>query len=217
MNFINQLLESSKKRKFYSSFKDNIWGCDLADMRLIAKHNKGIRYILCVIDLFSKYAWVEGKSLVAERFIRTLKNKIYKHLTAISKNVSFDALDDIVNKYNNTYHKTIKMKPVGVGDDSFAEYNEKSNEKDPKFKVGDHIRISKFKNAFAKGYTPNWSEEIFVVKKIKNTVPWTYIINDLNGEQIVGSFYEKELEKTNQKEFRIEKVIKRKRNKMYVK
>ena len=164
----------------------------------------------------------EGKSVVAERFIRTLKNKIYKHMTSISKNVYFDVLDDIVDEYNNTYHKTIKMKPVDVGDDSFAEYNgvtfnEESNEKDPKFKVGDHVRISKFKNVFAKGYKPNWSEEIFIIKKIKNTVPWTYIINDLNGEEIVGSFYEKELQKTNQKEFRIEKVIKKKGNKLHVK
>ena len=88
------------------------------------------------------------------------------------------------------------------------------NEKDAKFKVCDHVRISKYKNIFAKGYTPNWSEEVFVINKIKNTVPWTYVINDLNGEEIIGSFYEKELQKTNQKEFRIEKVIKRKGNKL---
>ena len=147
----------------------------------------------------------EGKSVVAERFIRTLKNKIYKYMTTISKNVYFDVLDDIVEKYNNTYHKTIKMKPADVKSDSFAEYNEESNEKDPIFKVGDHVRISKFRNVFAKGYTPKLSEEIFIVKKIKNTVPWTYIISDLNGGEIVGSFYEKELQKTNQKEFRTEK------------
>ena len=109
------------------------------------------------------------------------------------------------------------MKPIDVGDDSFAEYNEESNEKGPKFKVGDHVRMSKYKNIFPKGYTPNWSEETFVVKKIENTVPWTYVISDLNGEEIVGSFYEKELQKTNQKEFRIEKIIKRKGNKLYVK
>ena len=159
----------------------------------------------------------EGKSVVAERFIRTLKNKIYKHMTTISKNVSFDVLDDIVDEYNNTYHKTIKMKSVDVKNDSFAEYNEESNEKDPKFKVGDHVRISKYKNIFAKGYAPNWSKETFVVKKIKNTVPWTYAISDLNREEIIGSFYEKELQKTNQKEFRIEKVIKKKGNKLNVK
>ena len=148
----------------------------------------------------------EGTSVVTERLIRTLKNKIYKHMTAISKNVYFNVLDDIVDKYSNTYTRTIKMKPIDVKNDSFAEYNEESNEKHPKFKVGDLVRISKYKNVFAKGYKPNWSEEIFIIKKIKNTVPWTYVISDLNGEEIIGSFYEKELQKTNQKEFRIEKL-----------
>ena len=100
------------------------------------------------IDTYSTYN--ERKSLIAERFIRTLKNKIYKHMTAISKNVYYDALDDIVNKYNNTVHRTIKMKPIDVINDSLAEYNEESNEKDPKFKVGDHVRISKYKNIFVK-------------------------------------------------------------------
>ena len=149
------------------------------------------------ISMYSTYN--EGKSVLAERFIRILKNKIYKHTTANSKNIYFDILDDIVDKYNHTYHKTIKMKPVEVGYNSFAEYNEESNEKDPKFKVGYHVQMSKFKNVFAKGYTPNWSEEIFIVKNIKNTVPWTYVISDLNGEEIVGNFNEKELLKTNQK------------------
>ena len=129
-------------------------------------------------------------------------------METISKNVYFDVLDDIVDEYNNTYHKTIKMKPIDVRDDSFSEYNEESNEKNPKFKVGDHVRISKFKNIFAKGYSPNWSEP---------KTPWTYIISDLNVEEIAGSFYEKELQKTNQKEFRIEKVIKKKGDKLYVK
>ena len=96
-------------------------------------------------------------------------------------------------------------------------YVEKPNEKDPKFNVGDHVRISIYKNVFAKGYAPNWSEEIFIVDKVKYTVPWTYEINDLNGEKTIGSFYEKELQKTDQKGFRIEKVIKRKGNKLYVK
>ena len=91
------------------------------------------------------------------------------------------------------------------------------NDKDPKFKLGDRIRISKYKNILAKVYMPNWSEEVFVVSKNKDTVPWTYVINDLNGEKIIGTFYEKELQKTNQKEFRIEKVIKRKGDKLYVK
>ena len=109
----------------------------------------------------------EGKSVVAERFIRTLKNKNYKHKTSISKNAYIDILDDIVNEYNNTYHRTIKMKPIDVKDNTHINIGKEVNDKDPKFKVGDHVRISKYKNIFAKSYTPNWSEEIFVIKKIK--------------------------------------------------
>ena len=222
------IIRKLKKRKGYSSFRDNIWGVDLADMQSLSKYNKGIKYLLCAIDLFSKYAWVisledkkrscivnsfqkiiadrrkpnkiwvdqgsefynqsfkdflkinniemystfnEEKSVVAERFIRTLKNKIFKHMTTISKNVYFDVLEDIVNKYNNAVHRTIKMKPINVTDDSFAEYNEESNKKDPRFKIGDHVRIAKYNNIFAKGYAPNWSEQIFLIKKVKNTVP----------------------------------------------
>ena len=112
-------------------------------------------------------------------------------MTAISKNVHFDVLDDIVEKYNNTVHRTIKIKPIDVTDDSYAEYNDEVNKKDPKFKAGDHVRISKYKKNFAKGYTPNWSEEVFVISKIKNTVPWAYVCNDFSGEEITGSFYEK--------------------------
>ena len=138
-------------------------------------------------------------------------------MAAISKNVYIDKLGDTVVEYNNTYHITVKMKPVDVKDNIYIDFEKEVNNKDPKFKVGDHVRISKYKNIFAKGYTPNWSEEIFVISKIKNTVPWTYAINDLNGEEITGSFYEKELQKTNQKDFRIEKVVKRKRDKLYVK
>ena len=207
---------------------------------------KGIKYLLCVIDLFSKYAWVipikdkkgtsivnafkkifsdsnrksnkiwvdqgsqfynksfkdflkinnikciqhtmKENSLMMKDFFRTLKNKIFKHMTAISKNVYYDVLNDIVDKYNNTVHRTIKMKPIEVTNDYYAEYNEIGNKKDPKFKVVDNVRISKYKNIFAKGYTPNWSEVVFVINKIKNTVPWTYSITDLNGQEITGSF-----------------------------
>ena len=98
----------------------------------------------------------------------------------------------LLKKYNNTVHRTIVTKPISVTPDSYAEYNDDSN---PKFKVGDHVRFSKYKNIFTKGYAPNWSEQFFVVNKIKNTVPWTYVINDLNGEEIAGSFYKKELQK----------------------
>ena len=160
----------------------------------------------------------EGKSVVAERFIRTLKSKIYKYMTSISKNVYIDELNVIVNKYNNTYHTTIKMKPIDAKDNTYINTSKKINHKNPKFKIGDYVRISKYKNIFAtKGYMPNWSEEVFVVDKIKNTVLWTYAINDLNGEEITGTFYENEFQKTNQKVFRIEKVIKRKGDELYVK
>ena len=109
------------------------------------------------------------------------------------------------------------MKPTDVLSDSYAKCNEDSNEKDLKFKVGDCVRISKYKNIFAKGYTQNWSEEVFVVSKIKNTVTWAYVISALNGEPMTVTFYVKELQKTNQKELRIEKVIKRKNDTLYVK
>ena len=210
-------------------------------MQSLSRYNKGFKYLLCAIDLFSKYAWVipikdkkgtsivnafkkiiskrkpnkiwvyqgsefynntfkdflktnniemystfnESKSAVAERFIRTLKNKIFKYVTTISKNVYIDVLDDIVNKYNNTICRTIKIKPIDVTNDSYDQYNEKSNKKGPKFKVNDHVRICKYKNIFAKGYVPNWSEEVFIVNEIKNTVPWTYTINDLNGQKVI--------------------------------
>ena len=141
-------------------------------------YNNSFKDILKInnIEIYSTYK--EGKSVVAERFIRTLKNKVLKHMTAISKNVYFDVLDNTVNKYNNTVHKTIKMKSIDITSDSYAEYNEDSNKKD------------------AKGYAPNWSDEVKkFFNKIKNTVPWTYAISDLNGEEITGSFYEKELQK----------------------
>ena len=108
-------------------------------------------------------------------------------------------LDDIVNEYNNTYHRTIKMKPIDVKDSTYIDFEKEVNDKDPRFKVGDHVRISQYKNIFHTGYTPNWSEEVFVVKKVRNAVPWTYVINDFNCEKIIGTFYEKELQKTNQK------------------
>ena len=246
-------IKKFNKRKVYSQFKDNIWGADLADMQSLSKKNKGIKYLLCAIDLFSKYTFVvplkdkkgisivnafnkiikqynkkpnkvwvdqkgefynhnfkkwlsdndiimystynEGKSVVAERFVRTLKNKLYKHMTATGKNVYYDVLDDIVNEYNNTKHNTIKMKPKDVGDNKRV-YIDEHNEKDSRFKVGDRVRISKFKNIFAKGYTPNWSKELFIFDKINDTVPYTYNIKDLNDEENIGSFYDRELQKT---------------------
>ena len=142
--------------------------------------------------------------------------KIYKYMTSIPKDKYIDKLDDIVNEYNNTYHRTIKMKPVDVKDSTYINSMELHSIKDPKFKVGDHVRISKYKSIFAKGYTPNWSEEVFIIKKVKNIVPWTYVIDDLNDEEIIGTFYEKNIQKTNQEEFRIKKIINKKGDKLYV-
>ena len=243
------IIRKCNKRKVYSQFKDNIWGVDLADMQSLSRKNKGIKYLLCAIDLYSKYAFVipikdkkgisivnafnkiikqsnrkpnkiwvdqggefynnvfekwlsdndinmystynEGKSVAAERFIRTLKNKLYKHMTAIGKNVYYHVLDDVVNKYNKTKQSAIKMKPIDVKNNKRV-YIDEHNEKDSKFNVGDRVRISRYKNIFAKGYAPNWSSEIFIVDKMNNTVPYTYNLKDLNDEEIIGSFYDKE-------------------------
>ena len=138
----------------------------------------------------------EGKSVVAERFIRTLKNKLYKHMAATGKNVYYNVLDDIVNKYNNTKHSTIKMKPKDVKNDNNRIYIDEHNKKSARYNVGDRVRISKLKNIFAKGYPPNWSREIFIINKINDTVPYTYNLKDLNDEETIGSFYDRELQKT---------------------
>ena len=147
----------------------------------------------------------EGKSVLAERFIRTLKNKIYKYMASISKNMYIDKLDGTVNKYYNTDHITIKMKPVYVKSNSYIDSSKETNDRNPKFKIGDIVRISKYKNIFVKSYTPNWSEEV------KNTVPWAYVISNLKGEENVRKFYEKELQETNQKKFTIGKIKRRKK------
>ena len=139
------------------------------------------------MEMYSRHN--ERKSVDVERFIRTLKTNIYKHMTAVSKNVYIDKLDNIVNEFNNTYHGTIKMKPADVKDIAYVGTSKDINDLDPKFKVGDHVRISKCKN-------------IFVIKKVKNIVLWTYGINDFNGEETIGIFYEKELQKTNQQKFK---------------
>ena len=219
------VIKKFNKIKVYSQFKDNIWAVDLADMQSLSRKNKGIKYLLCAIDLYSKYAFVvplkdkkgisianafnkiikqsnrkpnkiwvdqgsefynrdfkkllsgndiemystynESKSVVAERFTRTLKNKLYKH-----------------------------MKSIDVGDNNKRVYIDEHNEKDSRFKVGNRVRISKFKNIFAKVYTPNWSKEIFIVDKINDIVPYTHNLKDLNGEKIIGRFFDRELQKS---------------------
>ena len=159
----------------------------------------------------------EGKSVGAEKFISAIKNTIYKHMKSISKNVYIDKSDTIVNEYNNTKHRATKMKPADVKDNTYIDFGKEVNDNDPKFKVGDHVRNRNIKTYLLKGYTPNWSEDLFAIKKNKNTVTWTYAIDDLNDEEITGTFYEKELQKIDQQELRIEKVIKKKGDKLYVK
>ena len=127
--------------------------------------------------------------LFAERFIRTLEYKIYKYMTSTSKNKYIDKLADIVNKYNNTYHYTIKMKPFHVNPSTYTDFGVENNEKNNKFKFDDHKRISKYKNIFTKSYFPNWSKEVFIIKKVKNSVLWTYVVSDFEiGEEIFGTF-----------------------------
>ena len=147
----------------------------------------------------------EGQSIVAERFIRASKNKIYKYMASISKNVYIDKLDEIISKYNNSYHRTIKMEPVDVDPSMYFDFNKENNNEGSKFKVRHHVRISKYKNIFAKGYVPNWSEEVFVIKKVKSTVPWTYVISDLKEDKIVGTFYEKSCKKQIKKSLELKK------------
>ena len=158
-------------------------------------YNRVFKKWLSDNDIVRYSTFNEGKSVVAERFIRTLKNKLYKHMTATGKNVYYDVLDDVFSEYNNTKHNNIKMKPKDVGDNKRV-YIDEHNQKDSRFKVGDRVRISKFKNMFAKGCAPNWSTEIFIINKINDTVPYTYNLKDLNDEEIIGSFYDKELQKT---------------------
>ena len=128
----------------------------------------------------------EVKSVVAESVTRTLNSRFYKYMTLVSKNVYIDKLDDIVNKYNNIYRRTIKMKPVDVKDNTYIDFGKENNNKDSKFKIDDHVKIPKYKNIIAKGYTSNELEEVFVIKKVKNTFPWSYVKSDVNGEKVSG-------------------------------
>ena len=245
-------------------------------MQAFSKFNHGIKYLLAVIDVFSKYGWLvplkdktgksvesalktiskerqpekmwvdkgkefynenvkslvklystenEEKSSVVERWIRTMKERMWKYFTDNNTNHYVDVLLDLVKGYNNTKHFSIKMAPV--------EASKKKNELtvwrtlypdhleirdiNPEFSVGDKVRISKKKKTFEKGYTTRWTEEIFTIVEVKRTSPVTYRIADLNGEKIKGSFYEPELQKTSQQLFRIEKVIKREKKKSLVK
>ena len=245
-------------------------------MQAFSKFNHGVKYLLAVIDLFSKFRWLiplkdktgksvasalktifeerkpekmwvdkgkefnnkdvkdlvelystenEEKSSVVERWIRTMKEKMWKYFTDNNTNVYIDILPDLVKDYNNTKHSSIKMTPVEASESEnelTVWRNLYPNRLDildinPKFSVGDKVRISKKKKTFEKGYTTRWTEEIFTIVGVKLTSPPTYKIADLNGEEIQGTFYEPELQKTNQELFRIEKIIKRGKTKSLVK
>ena len=239
-----------KRRKVYARFKDNIWAADLAEMESLSSKNKNVKYLLCVIDVFTKYAWVkplkvkkgktvlnafmeivnesnrkpnklwvdqgrefynklmqewldnndilmysthnEGKSVIAERFIKTLKSKIYKKMTANNNKSYLPYWNKLVDLYNNTYHHFINKRPINADYSAFTE-NIETSPKAPKFKVNDRVRITTHKNIFSKGYTENSSREIFIIDIVLKTNPWTYKLKNLNGEKIIGSFYEKEL------------------------
>ena len=265
-----------KRRRVLVNGIDKIWAADLVDMQAFSKFNRGIKYLLAVIDVFPKYGyliplkdktgksvasalktifkerkpekmWVdkgkefynkdvkeliklystenEEKSSVVKRWIGTMKEKMWKYFTDNNTNVYVGILPDLVEDYNNTKHSSIKMTPVQaskkenelrVWRNLYPEHLEIRDIK-PNFSIGDKVRISKKKKTFEKGYTTRWTEEIFTIVEVKHTSPVTYKIADLNGEEIQGSFYEPELQKTSQQLFRIEKVIKRGKKKSLVK
>ena len=168
-------------------------------MQSLSKYNKRIKYLLCAIYLFSKYAWVvpmkdkKGTSLV-NAFKKIISKRKPNKIWADQGSEFYNSTFKVFLRINNIEMHSTYKEGKSVVAEFFIEYNVNLDKKDPKFKVGDNVRMSKYKIIFAKGYTPNWSEEVFVISKIKNTVPWNYIVSDLNGEEITGSFYEKELQ-----------------------
>lgn len=268
------VIHKFKKRKVFARGVDKIWGADLVDIRSFSKFNQGVQYLLMLIDVFSKYGWIqplnnktgvevanalkrvfkdrkpeqlwvdkgtefynrhvqsivtlystenEEKSSIVERWNRTIKEKMFKYFSANSTRKYIDVLQNMVKNYNETVHSSIKMTPI--------EASKKENEnrvwinlygfpkpgQEPKFSVGDKVRITKKKKTFEKGYTPRWTEEVFEITEVQYTNPPTYKLKDWKGEKIIGSFYELELQKTRQDMFRIEKVLRKKGNKMLVK
>ena len=267
-----------RKRRVLVSGIDKIWAADLADMQALSKENEGYKFLLLVIDTFSKYGWIvplkdkkgetivkalkeifkesgrrpdklwtdkgreffnkdvrdlvylyatenEEKSSIAERWIRTMKEKMFKYFTDNNTYNYIDALPELVEDYNNTVHSSTKLTPT----DASKEENElkvwrnlypdryKTSRLNPKFSVGDEVRITKKKKVFEKGYTTRWTEEIFTIKEIRETNPITYKLEDLQGEEIEGTFYEPELQKTEQQIYRIEKIIKKEKGRSFVK
>ena len=273
------LIKKFKREKVKVSGIDELWQVDLVDVTKLSRENKGYKFLLTVIDVFSKHGWIEPlknktgvsilnafkkiikkrkpnkiqsdkgteflnalvqkyfkdlnihfyttnselKASVVERFNRTIKEKMWRYFTYKQNKKYYDVLQDLTDSYNNTYHRTIKTKPslvtqknkdqifkniygydITKGDETFI---------DPQFKIGDKVRISKNKGIFEKGYTPNWTREIFIIDKLLIQSPPTYIIKDLNDEIIEGRFYEEELQKINHKDevYSIDKIIRKRK------
>lgn len=208
-NIFNKLFETVKPKYIWSDKGKEFYNKKFNE--LLTKNN---------IKLYSVYN--ENKSCIIERFNRTLKSIMYKYFHANNTYNWVDNLQKFINEYNNTIHSSTKMKPIDAKNKKYElylldlqqyRYNElqmKKN-KNPKFQIGDYVRIAKIKNKFAKGYFPNWSIEIFRIIGIKHSYPYKYTLEDLNKEIILTTFYENELQKTNidlKKEFIIEKILK---------
>ena len=183
-------------------------------------YNKDVKDL---VELYSTEN--EEKSSIAERWVRTIKEKMWKYFTDNNTYKYIDALPDLVEDYNNTVHSSTKLTPKEASKnkneltvwrnlypDRYKKYNIT-----PKFSVGDEVRITKKKKVFEKGYTTRWTEELFTIKEIRDTNPITYKLTDLKGEEIEGTFYEPELQKTEQQIYRIEKVIKKEKGRSFVK
>ncbi|XP_065662524.1 uncharacterized protein LOC136085164 [Hydra vulgaris] len=218
-----------RKRKVIVNGIDEIWAADLVDMKSFSKFNDGTKYLLMVIDVFSKYGWIvplktlgvelcstenKEKSCVVERWNRTMKDKIFKYFSANSTRKYIEVLDEMVNKYNNTKHSSNKKTPVEASDkknENIVWLNLNGNVRlesvKPKFSIGDRVRITKKKGTFKKRYTLRRTEEVFTVSQVQFTNPLTYKITDNNSEEIQGTFYKQEMQKTDQNIFRIEKFI----------
>lgn len=272
-----------KRRRVIVKGLNDLVQADLVEMIKYAKINKGYKYILVVINVFSKFVWCEPvknksgnevvramdkilsqmnarpknlqtdmgkefynkkfkeltdkwkinhyssythlKASVVERVNRTLKNKMWRQFSLQGNYKWLDVLSDIVADYNNTNHRTIKMKPINVKKkdvkrllQTVYSHLKTVDPRKQKLKVKDYVRISKYREAFSKGYTPNWSNEIFQIRKIHRSNPRTYLLKDQEGDQIQGGFYEHELQKVKYPDiYLVEKIMRKKGNKLYVK
>lgn len=268
------------RNKYILSNFNELWQADLSDLRSFSEYNDGFKYILCVIDVFSKYAFARAiktknadsirksfedifleanatprhlqsdkgtefvskevqlflkkkginyyttnnpdiKASIVERFQRTLKMKMWRYFTHNNTYRYIDVLQGLLHSYNNSFHRSIKMRPCDVNSGNIMTvwrnlYEEKGNKKantnsKPKFNIGDHVRITKYKHIFQKGYETNWSDEIFIITSIIERSPWVvYTLKDLQNESITGTFYEKELQKVTYNpsaKYKIDKIL----------